>query len=312
MMLRNDQSKGRTVGIACGWWVRDQSLRLFSLVHEPVEACGSVLILPPLGLKSEDLFMPAFYAASAGARAVRFDGCNNVGLSDGEVCDFRLGVLLDDARSAAERLVKISGSDDLIIYGMSITATVALLLAKEYPRARVVLFVPVVDIFGAIEKAARAAGLVDAYRRRDGDAATVQRIFGHDIHAQSFYDDLVQTGLGTVEGVLAAARAVSGRADLVMAGDDEFSSSGDRRNLIEALDAQDRSVVLEDATHNFGRSPVTRKRAFGRLIQIAQDHFNVPGVRRPDELPLDSTMVAAARLERTTVKAAIDGLNLAA
>ncbi|MDB5669516.1 MAG: Methyltransferase type 11 [Alphaproteobacteria bacterium] len=308
--MRDDLSKDRAIQTSFGWLARDGPNPLFSLVYTPAnEIFGSALILPPFGMQALDLFIPAFYTASAGVRALRFDGRNNVGLSKGDIYDFKLSVMLDDARVAADHLVRTSGRDDFLIYGMSLTASAALILANEYPRSRAVLFVPVVDICGAVKWGARDDDLFEPYRRGDSDAARARKIFGHDVHAQPFYDDLLETGLGTVEGVLDLARSVRGRVDLVLAGKDEMSSPEHRLRLTEALDAEGRFILLERATHDFGRSPVARKRAFGHLMQIAQLHFDVPIEARRGR-PAETEMVALARMERAAVKAVADRLGI--
>ncbi|MDB5669515.1 MAG: hypothetical protein JWO25_474 [Alphaproteobacteria bacterium] len=83
-------------------------------------------------------------------------------------------------------------------------------------------------------------------------------------------------GLATAEEMVAVARLVRGRADLVLAENDEYSSPGLKQRLIDALDASDRTLVLEQTRHNVGNSPLAVRRSFARLVEIAQSHSECP------------------------------------
>ena len=297
--MRDQQSQRRAISSKCEWWVRNGSHRLLAVTNAPSgDAHGPVLFVPPFGMSIHALCMPALYAVSGGLTALRFDGRNNAGASEGEIIDYRLGVLLEDARFAAARLAEGTGRDDFIIVGKSMSSAVSLMLARDYPRSRALLYVPIVDIGWGVEQASGDHGGMAAYRRRDPQARRLQRIFGHDVRAQEFHDDLVATGLGTAEAVLEIARSVRGRADLVVAEHDQYARPELSRRLVEALDAEQRTLVLEGVSHDFGRSPVASKRGCAHLVTVANEHFRVPPEQRLHGPVTTATLVACAEAER--------------
>ena len=272
------------------------------MINSPAgEIHGSALFLPPFGLNLHNMFAPAFYLVNAGFRTIRFDCRNNVGASPGEICDFRLGRLIEDARAAAARTTECFGSDDFLIVGTSISASAALLLARDYPRARIFLMVPIVDLGRVVNLLSNDPGAMDAYRRRDADVVRVRNIFGHDLNAQEFCDDLVSSGVATAAELLAAARSVRGRAGLVLAGNDEYCSTELQHRLVEALGAGDDTLLLEGSRHGFGASALAARRCFAHLVDFAEAHFNVPEAQRNAALPDDIATETAGRRDREAI-----------
>jgi pimeloyl-ACP methyl ester carboxylesterase len=298
--------------MTCEWWVNHQGQRLFAVVNTPLgEAMGTALFLPPFGLHLHNLFQPAFYLAHAGFRTIRFDGRNNVGASDGDIIDYRMGIQIEDARYAAARLVETFGRDDFLIFGLSVSAAVALVLATEYPRARLFLLAPIIDIGRTVNLVSRDPDCLDSYRRRSPDAPRFRRVFSQTLHAQEFCDDFLEAGIGSAEEIFALAHLVRGRTDLVLAGNDEYCTPELRRRLIEALDAAYNVLVLEQSPHNVGKSPEAFRRAFSRLVEAARDHFAVPEDRRGEPVPPDSAMATTARIEQQTIHAFFNGHRIA-
>jgi pimeloyl-ACP methyl ester carboxylesterase len=312
MTLQEEQevvAKYSPSSTTCTWWTGEEGHRLFTVVNTPArEAFGSVLLLPPFGLHLHNLFLPAALLAHAGFRAVRFDGRDNEGASEGQIIDYRLGTQLEDARSAAAQLVETFGRDDFLIFGLSVSASLALLLAREYPRARVFLLVPIIDLGGTVNRVAKDPGAMDSYRNRSPDAVEIRRVFSHELRAQPFCDDFLEIGIGTPDEMFAVARAVRGRADLVLAENDEYSSPELKQGLIDALGAEGHVLVLEQAGHNVGKSPTTLQRSFTRLVEAAQAHFAVPlAERRPP--PADSALVAAFKIEQQAIHGFFNGFD---
>jgi pimeloyl-ACP methyl ester carboxylesterase len=283
----------------CAWWTRADGQRLFSVVNTPAdEVFGSALLLPAFGRSSHNHFAAAFHLARAGFRTLRIDGRNNVGASDGEIVDYKLGVLLEDARFAAARLADMTGSDDFLIFGASLSTPVALMLARDYPRAQLVLLVPVVDVCETIDLAAKAPGASEAYRRREPDLPALRKIFDHDVRAQAFVDDLVALGLDSVDQVLKVARSARGRTELILGDADEFLAPAVRDRLVETVGAEESTLVLENVRHNLTGSPAAIRKGFSRLAEVALNHFRVPPSSRRDEVLDDAILVAAARIDR--------------
>jgi pimeloyl-ACP methyl ester carboxylesterase len=275
--------------------------RVLSVLNTPVgKARGAVLFIPAFGMNMHNLLVPAFAVASAGFAAMRFDNRNNKGGSEGEILDFKLSLLLEDARLAAEKLTKRMGSDDLVIVSMSIAAPVALMLAKEYPRARLVMFVPTADLCSTIDAAAETPGSMARYRQGDPSAPEIVKVLGHAVRLRQVFQDFRDMGLATTEEVLEIARSVRGRADLIMADRDSLCPPDVNVRLVEALAAN--TIVLPGVGHNLGRSPLAVKIAFDHLMRVTQAHFGIPETERAGGLPPDSMIVAAAKRNREALE----------
>ena len=286
----------------CAWWVRDETHRLFTVVNSPAgEPTGSALLLPPFGAHLHNMFAPAFCLNRADVRTVRFDNRNNLGASAGEIADYKFGVLLEDARFAAQRMVELFGSDDFFIFGTSMSAPAAIALALEYPKARVFLLVPIIDIGRVVNLVSGNRGAMDAYRRRSPDIPGTRTILGHDIHLQDFVDELVGTQMGTAEEVLAGARSLRGRIDIVVSEKDEYATPELQRRLLEAVGSSEDAIVLEGTGHDLSLAPEAAKRAFAHLVRSVQSHFGVPEAKRGDRVPQDATRAAAARFDRKVI-----------
>ena len=114
--MENGIDEFRPIHTEAAWWTNDQGERIFSVTTLRAKRNGRpVLLLPPFGMALANLIIPALAAANAGMHAVRFDGRNNAGVSEGEIRDFKLGVLLEAARLAARKAVEASVSEELFI-----------------------------------------------------------------------------------------------------------------------------------------------------------------------------------------------------
>jgi pimeloyl-ACP methyl ester carboxylesterase len=293
----------RPVNTECAWLKHPDGSRILTVVNTPVgKSHGAVLFIPAFGMSAHTLLIPAFSVASTGFSTMRFDARNNSGGSQGDILDYKPSLLLEDARLAADKLVKRFGTDDFVIVSMSLAAPVALMLAREYPRARLVMFVPTPDLCATIETASETPGCMAAYREGNRDAPEVVRVLGHDVRLRQVFEDVRDMGLDTIEAVLAIARSVRGRADLVMAEQDALSTPEANVALVEALDAAAQTVVLQRVGHNFGRSPLALRAAFDHLVKVTQAHFGVPEERRAGGVPPGPMIAAAGKKDSDSIE----------
>jgi hypothetical protein len=280
----------------------------FSICHIPKKCNnGGVLFIPPYGMGVHDLFMPAFYAVNNGLVTMRFDARNSIGVSDGKIIDYRLSTLLEDACLNAEKLIKISSSENLIIVGMSLSAPVALRLAYQYPQAMIVLFVPVIDICWTIEEVLNEHGGMEAYRARDPRAKPIQNIFGFDVKAQQFYDDMLDAGFSTPEKVMEDFHGLRDRVHLVLAEHDKLIRPDLTQGVIDATFRA--PLILKGVGHEFGRSLVAAKLGFRHLIELALSHRSVPEIEQDCIMPLISAVVAHANLEQQAIGRAVNMMS---
>ncbi|MBI4511809.1 MAG: alpha/beta fold hydrolase [Deltaproteobacteria bacterium] len=263
---------------------------------------AEVVLVPPFGRSVHDLFIFSYYLRANGFQVVRFDPRNHVGLGSGDIEDFRLSQLERDLEGvvAARRDPCLP----LILLGTSLSAPVVIRFAARHREvAGAVTLVGVVDVPETLERATGQS--IRPYREPGDHGAPYQTLFGYRVSAQGFVDDMDRHGYGSFTDSLADARAIETPVHLVASTNDEYVDFAKVRELASALRDGSQLMVLEDASHELGRSLGATRQAMALVTKLCLS--TLPGGEACYVAPKLTEMIEASSVESRHLAALSDG-----
>ncbi|WP_159040246.1 alpha/beta fold hydrolase [Streptomyces virginiae] len=254
------------------------------------ETVGTVVIIPPFGLSTSDLFIPSYVLQSNGFDVVRFDARNSVGRSSGEILDYTLGSLRRDAEQVLEWIPAPAGP--LILVSLSLSSPVAWkVAARNTAVSAVAAIVGVVDVPSTLLS---AAGLdVGDYRATDAHEIT-RPVFGHEVKAHKFVTDMDAEGLDSFAGTRSAVLETKAAGLLLASEDDEYVAV-ETVSMLQMSDEERLKLrVMAGGSHELGRSP----RAFQQAMrEVARFCLQIAGVSSDPVTPRVAESISASGAE---------------
>jgi pimeloyl-ACP methyl ester carboxylesterase len=260
--------------------VGDERLFMISVQSQAHAQDGpAAVIVPPYGKTSLEMFFTAACLAFNGFVVHRFDARHHVGLSSGEIIDYRMSEVQKDLERVLEEV-----SGPALLVGTSLSAPIVFKVgASRRDLAGAVVMVPVVDGGDTI---ARVTGHeVTPYRERQPGLPELQEIFGHAVRAQAFIDDMDRAGFGRFDGINRLVAENSRPVHVLAAARDEYVSAADTERLRASLPEGSEFVVLEKASHELTRSVSAMRELIGEVTflscRVFKPDIDREGVRLP-------------------------------
>jgi acyl transferase len=242
---------------------------------------ADVLIISPFGKSVHDCFIAAYYLTLSGFNVIRFDPLNHVGMSTGEISNFTLSQLERDVDAVLE--LRSFPARPLILVGISLSAPVAWKLASLDRRVSgVATLVGVVDVADTIAKASGSS--VVQYRDPNMIGDTYQQIFGFKILAQPFVTDMDANGYGSFRDTQRYLENIPVPAHMIAATNDQYVDINQVKALASSLPQNSHFILLENASHEIGRSLAATKQALLTLTSLCLLSLGVN--RKAEELSM--------------------------
>jgi acyl transferase len=242
-----------------------------------------------------DLFMPANYLVHNGFRVTRFDSRDAVGRSDGSIINYRLSTLRQDAALIADTVA--ATGRPVILVALSLSATVTWALAGQVPVAGVATLVPAVDIPRTIDRV--IGPVVTPYRNGAVGLPTMQTIFGHDVRAGQFVQDMDDEGHTDVNATCALVANLDAPSLIVAAADDEYVDLKEVHSVIRAGRGRVQLTVVQGSSHEIGRSVVATRQAMARIAQFCLAACGAPETARQ---PRIAEVISASEAENQALR----------
>lgn len=119
-----------------------QSLFMYKSMAEREDVKGNVLIVPTQGMNIHTSFLMSSYLNHNGYNVYRFDGINNVGLSDGNISDYTLEQLEKDFALVMEYMMEESDSINVLTF----QSTLLPIISKANDYSQINHLISVMDI----------------------------------------------------------------------------------------------------------------------------------------------------------------------
>jgi len=228
-----------------------------SIASNPI---GTVVIAPPYGKTAHQSVLLSYYLQKNGFNVIRYDGFDNVGLSSGRLIEYQISQTEKDLELL---LQNFQFDESLPILGLSLSLSFPSMLkfaSENNVFSQLITVVGVMDVAATVERVVGCS--LDPWDRRDPDASELMKVFGHDIYAQPFYDDMRNNKHFSIEDSIEALSNVKGPLKMIVAARDEFVSLTEFEQFKLHFTAGSEYTILENATHEIGRSmPLTKKSA---------------------------------------------------
>ncbi|MAP01608.1 MAG: hypothetical protein CMD01_02170 [Flavobacteriales bacterium] len=235
-----------------------------SVASNPI---GTVVISPPYGKTAHQSVLLSYYLQQNGFNVIRYDGFDNVGLSSGRLLDYKISQTEKDL----ERLIQNFQFDQsLPLIGLSLSLSFPSMLkfaSDNNVFSNLITVVGVIDVAATVERVVGRS--LDPWHRRDSDASELMKVFGHDIYAQPFYDDMRNNKYFDIEDSIDALSNLKSSLNMIVAARDEFVSMTEFEQFKLHFTANDEYTILENATHEIGRSMSLTKKAAELVVKHA-------------------------------------------
>lgn len=235
-----------------------------SIADEPI---GTVVIAPPYGKTAHQSVLLSYYLQQNGFNVIRYDGIDNVGLSSGRLIDYQISQTGKDLDLVIQNFCE---DKELPLIGLSLSLSFpsTLKYASEHNVfSQLISVVGVIDVVSTVERVVGCP--LDPWDRRDTDAPQFMKVFGHDIHAQPFYDDMRENKHFDIDDSNEALNKLKCPVKMIVSGKDEYVSLEEFRNFNLNFSENSEYTILENATHEIGRSMSLTKKSAELVVKYA-------------------------------------------
>jgi acyl transferase len=232
---------------------------------------GNVVIIPPYGINSHELFLLSYYFTENGFNVYRFDGINNVGISSGTIKYYTLGQLENDTNMVIDTLLK-HNSLPLIILTQSLSFPVALKYSCYYRDiAKIIAIVGVVNVKDTIERVSKYKYSIKVYENREANAPKYQDMFGHRVLAQKFVDDIIKNSFTYIENTIQYFEKSSTPVYMISGQSDEYVNYNDILKVKKYIENRGKLLTFPELSHMVGRSVSLVKKLAKSTVEFAID-----------------------------------------
>jgi pimeloyl-ACP methyl ester carboxylesterase len=292
-MLKNDKlallirsSKNFFIDSSCGGSI------FVSATMSSTNPKGTVIIVPPFGRVVHDGFLLTAYLLENGFNVIRFDARHHVGFSSGDVSDFKMSHLEKDLNDVVSANV-FPHTDNLILLGLSLSAPVVWKVAAITDMCRgVVTLVGAVDLVETIQLAGGFS--LQPYFEKEQEVDKYKEIFGLQVLAQPFVDDLIESHYESYERMNDYIQRAKCGVLMVAAADDNWVSLDKIKSSINPGYHQRKLALLDGVGHEIGKSAAAAKRAAMEAVKFC--HLLI-GSDEESYAPRLTTIISASTIE---------------
>lgn len=253
---------------------------------------GTVVIIPPYGRTVHDSFLITANLLINHFDVVRFDCRNHVGISTGDMENYKLSTIEIDLTDIFNSGI-INDSRPIILVGISLSAPVSWKVASKLSNiSGVVTLVGAVDVVSTIEKAGEFSLIPYLDPMQEGDY--YQDVLGLRVIGQPFIDDLVLHQYSKLTDVRNYISLLPCPVYMISAADDSWVSLEQVKQVIDLSQSNRALTVLENSDHELGKSAVVAKKA---AISIVEYCKKIVGDLSETQVPVLTQIIKASTLE---------------
>ncbi len=260
-----------------------------------------VILAPGYGETKRDYLTLAYYFASNGFHAIRYDHTNHVGESHGSHFDFTLSSMRQDFLAVTRFTRQQWPQSPMIGVAASLAAPVALKAeAEESSLALLVLLVGVVDVERTVATV-HQEDLFATYRK--GQIPYSTNILGFNVNGH-FLTDAATNNFSTLAQTIADAQTLQTPVMYVSAGKDAWIDHQDAAIFKQAVGPRlAKWLDVPEALHRIQENPKVARNTYRRIIEHCQRHVVRASLRAEIQEPHRLTLGRQNRQEKMALQA---------
>jgi acyl transferase len=270
--------------VSSGYIAKNDSSQIFYLALEQrTEPRANVILIPPYGTSVHDSFLLTYYLYANNFNIYRFDPTNHVGMSSGSIKNYKLSQVENDLETVFN-FFKARINKPLVLVAPSLSAPVAWKFSSYTPEiSSVVSLVGVVDVSDTVEKAGKFS--MKPYRDEHLIGEEYQEIFGYNVLAYQFINDIDSKGYGSLQDTIKNISLINTPLYMIVSENDEYVDLKKAKKCFEFCKPNSEFIVIEKASHELAKSMVATKKAASKLtffcykasgININEDDIVIP------------------------------------
>ena len=251
--------------------LRRDGLSIRCVIERPHDASRDsplVIVVPPYGKTIREVLVTSLYLKRNGFTSWRFDFCNHLGASEGEIFNFRLSSAIEDVNAVVDAGRKHFARHPLAIISSSLGARVALRALRSRNDVRVLLsLVGVVNVQQTLRSILGEDLIADLLK--DRLVAGSRDVLGYQV-STNFLNDAVTHDLYSLESTRRDVDACSFPVVNIAAESDAWNSLAETEKVFCLHDSQPprETYLLPGVSHKLENNPSAARNALRQSIKI--------------------------------------------
>lgn len=246
--------------------------KIFVIESKADTPIGTVIIVPPYGKTSHEMVLLGYYLQQNGFNVIRFDGIDNAGLSSGPLVEYKVSQIENDLDLVVKNINK---AEELPLICLSLSLSFPASLKYESKHN---VFDKLISVVGVIDVVATSERVIsrslDVWERREPDAPKFAKVFGHDVLAQQYVDDIYENNYAHFDHSVEALNKISCPLKMIVADNDEYVSIDEFNKFKRYFSDESEYIILENASHEIGRSMTLTKKIARLIVEYALPNAN--------------------------------------